>query len=288
MSIVRSCLAVARIGLVVKVGIVNRFTLAQLNGSEIYPLAASFENLGCQVLLCQLTETGPLIDNDLDFNACLWRASETLADRAIPYLRFCHQRGITTINSDKAISFAANKWTTHYLLTEAGISSLPTSLVSAGEAIPSSASARVLKPVGGAGGVAVRLIEAGSSDMAYEPSVIQPFAGKDIGRIFLAGGRLLGSMRRRQEPGQLADNYEQGGHPEWWSAPEEAIDLAVQAAAALGVYLAGVDLVYFNGSWSCLEVNSSPGYRGFVDLLGPEIHEHVALACLEYFQEAIS
>jgi glutathione synthase/RimK-type ligase-like ATP-grasp enzyme len=74
----------------------------------------------------------------------------------------------------------------------------------------------------------------------------------------------------------LANNFDLGGEIVAWEAPGEVIDLARRAHQLSGTFFSAVDLVETENIWQIMEINSTPGYRGLVELYGEDIHRRVA------------
>lgn len=84
--------------------------------------------------------------------------------------------------------------------------------------------------------------------------------GWDI-RILIIGSEAY-AMKRIATDGEWRTNISQGGRAESFTPPVEWVQLARSAAQALGVTIAGVDLIQGNdGSIWVLEVNAVPGWR---------------------------
>lgn len=85
--------------------------------------------------------------------------------------------------------------------------------------------------------------------------------GEDI-RAFVVDGVVVASMKRRAAPGDFRSNLHQGGvaEPTKLSAREQKV--AVAAADALGLSVAGVDIIRSERGPLVLEVNVSPGLQG--------------------------
>ena len=86
-------------------------------------------------------------------------------------------------------------------------------------------------------------------------------AGEDI-RCLVVGGRVVAAMRRVAAPGEFRSNLHQGGRAERVRITRTERDLAIRAARAFGLGLAGVDLLRAISGPQVLEVNSSPGFEG--------------------------
>lgn len=85
--------------------------------------------------------------------------------------------------------------------------------------------------------------------------------GQDL-RVLVVGGKVIGAMRRISN-NDFRANISQGGHGEPFDVTEEIDFLSRESAKILGLDIAGVDLLFNNGSFSVCEVNSNPGFKGF-------------------------
>jgi ribosomal protein S6--L-glutamate ligase len=94
-------------------------------------------------------------------------------------------------------------------------------------------------------------------------------------RVFVCEGQAVAGMVR--EGDSWITNLHQGGRPSRWTMPQEAEDLAVAAAAAVGVSYSGVDLIEDgNGSLLVLEVNSMPSWSGLQTVTDTDIAGAIA------------
>ncbi|VTS04122.1 ATP-grasp domain-containing protein [Tuwongella immobilis] len=97
-----------------------------------------------------------------------------------------------------------------------------------------------------------------------------PNPGWDL-RIFLIGETVVGAMRRYARAGWRT-NVAQGGEPIAVVPEPEAVELAKQAAQAVGTWVAGVDLLPDGqGGWYLLEVNAVPGWRALAPTCGVDV-----------------
>ena len=86
-------------------------------------------------------------------------------------------------------------------------------------------------------------------------------------------------MRRQGAPGEFRSNLHRGGNAERVKLTPEERSTAIRSAKAMGLRVAGVDLLRSNHGPVVMEVNSSPGLEGIegcthVDVAG-KIFEYV-------------
>lgn len=100
--------------------------------------------------------------------------------------------------------------------------------------------------------------------------------GTDL-RVFVSGGRCLGTIRRRAAPGDWRANVAQGGRAEAVRADPALDSLAVRATEAVGAAIAGVDLLIdeATGEPVVVEVNAVPGWRAFGAATGIDVAAEV-------------
>ena len=90
---------------------------------------------------------------------------------------------------------------------------------------------------------------------------IRESSGSDI-RCLVVGERVVASMRRTAREGEFRSNIHRGGTAQKIKLTPEERSTAVRAAKAMGLKVAGVDLLRSNHGPLVLEVNSSPGLEG--------------------------
>lgn len=94
--------------------------------------------------------------------------------------------------------------------------------------------------------------------------------GKDL-RCFVIDGKVVAAMQREAPPGEFRANIHLGGTGTLVKITKEERKLAVQAAKAMGLVVAGVDIIRSSKGPLLLEVNSSPGLEGIEGASGKDI-----------------
>lgn len=88
---------------------------------------------------------------------------------------------------------------------------------------------------------------------------IKESAGTDI-RAFVVGSQVVASMKRQSLDDDFRSNLHKGGLGEPIKLTSEERKMAVKAAKAMGLMIAGVDLMRSDRGPLVLEVNASPGF----------------------------
>ncbi|MBN9888844.1 30S ribosomal protein S6--L-glutamate ligase [Salipiger abyssi] len=101
-------------------------------------------------------------------------------------------------------------------------------------------------------------------------SFVKEAAGEDI-RCFVVGGKVVAAMRRKGKPDDFRSNLHQGGTAEPVRISKAEREVAVRAARAMKLDVAGVDLLRGEDGPKVLEVNSSPGLEGIEKTSGKDI-----------------
>ena len=197
-------------------------------------------------------------------------------------------RGVRVLNHAKALMRAHDKLFTAAYLERAGVPHPRSVLLEPGAALPMEPPF-VLKPRFGSWGVDVfrcgtrtefELVLEVVADrpwFLHHGALLQelmPTVGHDL-RLIVAGGQVVGSVRRVAAAGEWRTNTALGGLREpVGRVPEEASRLGLAAAAALETDLVGVDLLPVDGGFVVLELNgavefdelySSPGRDVYLD-----------------------
>lgn len=219
---------------------------------------------------------GGRILNDLD--AVIPRIRPSMTFYACTLLRQFESLGIFCLNDSVSITQSRDKLRSLQLLLEHGLA-VPTT----GFANSPLDTTDLINMVGGAP-LIIKLLEGtqGKGVVLAETkkaaeSVINAFKslnanilvqefikeanGKDL-RCFVIDGKVVASIQRVAAPGEFRANIHQGGRAELVKITPEEKRIAIRAAKAMNLKVAGVDLIRSNHGPLLLEVNSSPGLQG--------------------------
>ncbi|RDB05483.1 30S ribosomal protein S6--L-glutamate ligase [Runella aurantiaca] len=94
--------------------------------------------------------------------------------------------------------------------------------------------------------------------------------GADI-RAFVVGNKIVAAMKRQGKAGDFRSNLHRGGKATPILLTPQEEKAALQAAKALGVRVAGVDMIVSNRGPMIMEVNSSPGLEGIENCTGVNV-----------------
>ena len=207
-----------------------------------------------------------------------WRPESTLA-----VAEALAAAGVSLLNAPSAIRVGRDHWRTCSALAAAG---LPTPITVAGsdpEGLAAAAAAVcafpcVVKQRRSRQGVGVILCRDRAHLEAVLDSlwrlgdevVVQRFCppGGVSRRVLVLDGEPLGGAEHRSDGTDFRSNAARGGSLAAVPLDPEQQDLAVAAAAALGLAFAGVDLLADGEGWVVGEVNPSPGWRHFAAATG--------------------
>jgi len=99
---------------------------------------------------------------------------------------------------------------------------------------------------------------------------IKEAKGADI-RAFIVNGKVVGAMKRQGAEGEFRSNLHRGGEATVIKLSRAEKQAALNAAKALGLDVAGVDMLQSLRGPLILEVNSSPGLEGIEGATGVNV-----------------
>ena len=114
-----------------------------------------------------------------------------------------------------------------------------------------------------------------------EAIIVQEFIksrpGEDV-RVIVVGGKALGAMKRSSKDGSFKANITRGGVGENYPLNPRIEEIAIKTTNALGLDVAGIDLLFDGDDYKLCEANSAPGFKGFEKYTGI----NVAKAIIDY------
>lgn len=90
-------------------------------------------------------------------------------------------------------------------------------------------------------------------------------------RLFVVRGKVIASMRRTAQKGEFRSNVELGGSTMEWAPTSEQVKIALGAAKALGLDVAGVDILESKSGSLVIEVNANPGFHSLEKTTGVNV-----------------
>lgn len=117
--------------------------------------------------------------------------------------------------------------------------------------------------------------------------IIQEFIkeakAEDI-RAFVVDGKVVGAMKRKGVEGEFRSNLHKGGSAEPVKLTRKETSIAVKAAKALNLNIAGVDMLRSDRGPLIIEVNSSPGLEGIETTTGIDIAGEI----IKYIERSVT
>ncbi len=203
-------------------------------------------------------------------------ASQTFYGTAV--VRQFEMMGVFTANPSQAISRSRDKLRCLQLLAREGIGLPVTGFAHSTKDIDGlintvGGAPLVIKLLEGTQGIGVVLAETyqaaksvieafrGLNANILVQEFIEEAGGSDL-RCFVVGDRVIAAMKRQGAEGEFRSNLHRGGKAEKIKLSPEERSTATRSAKAMGLRVAGVDLLRSNHGPVVMEVNSSPGLEG--------------------------
>ena len=233
------------------------------------------------------------------FDAVIPRIASNMTRYGTAIVRQLEMQGMYTVSSSIAINRTRDKLRSMQLLSKAGVA-IPKTVFSRNTAdiddliemvggVPV-----IIKLARGTHGNGVVLAESkrmarsalqalylhnedGTNILLQE--FIKESAGTDI-RAFVVGGRVVASMTRQSLDDDFRSNLHKGGEGSSIKLTPEERKMAVKATRAMGLNIAGVDLMRSDRGPLVLEVNASPGFG-----IEKVTRRDVATPIIEYIEQ---
>lgn len=231
------------------------------------------------------------------FNAIIPRIGASITFYGLAVLRQFEMMGVYCMNESVAIARSRDKLRASQILARKGVgipvtgfshvTKMTEDLVNLVGGAP-----LVIKLLEGTQGKGVILAETQNAAQSVieafreldEYLLVQEFIAEAKGcdiRCFVIGDKVVASMMRRAKDGEFRSNLHRGGKAEAVILSKKEKDTALGAAKALGLNVAGVDIIRSNRGPLVLEVNSSPGLEG----IERATQKDVASMIVKYIEE---
>jgi ribosomal protein S6--L-glutamate ligase len=221
------------------------------------------------------------------YDAVIPRIGASVTGYGLAVLRQFEMQGVFPLNESVAIGRSRDKLRALQLLARAGVG-LPTTAFAHG---PRKAE-EVVAEVGGAP-VIIKLLE-GTQGMgvilaetqASATSIIEAFSaanvniliqeyireasGSDV-RALVIGGEVAAAMKRTSRKGDFRANLHRGGKAEPVTLTDDERTTALKSVEAMGLNVAGVDMLRSSRGTLVLEVNPTPGIEGMEGATGVDV-----------------
>ncbi len=225
-----------------------------------------------------------------DLDSVIPRIGRSLTQLGLMILKQLELMEVPSTLSMNGLLVARNKYLTLQALHAAGIR-IPESVLIASrnrneEPTENLTPPLVMKLLSGTQGIGVMLVndvkEAGpiidtlsELDQMICVQKFLPNPGEDI-RVFVVGSEIVGAMKRKAGANEWRSNIHIGGQGVAYEPSEEEKEAALNASFAVGVEIAGVDLISVENEPYVIEVNASPGFRGLLAATGMNAAEKIA------------
>ncbi len=225
------------------------------------------------------------------YDAVIPRIGASITFYGLAVLRQFEMMGVWALNESMAIGRARDKLWALQIMSRLGIG-LPIT----GFANSARRAEELIRMVGGPP-VVIKLVEGTQGlgvvlgeTMPSAKSAFEAFRGANINilvqefieeadgadiRAFVIGDEVVCAMMRQSGPGEFRSNLHRGGTAKEIGITPEERSTAVRACKALGLNVAGVDMLRSSRGPVVIEVNSTPGLEGIEKSTGVDIAERI-------------
>ncbi|TNE99707.1 MAG: 30S ribosomal protein S6--L-glutamate ligase [Deltaproteobacteria bacterium] len=220
-------------------------------------------------------------------DAVIPRIGASISSYGMAIVRQFEMMGIYCLNSSNAIGRSRDKLRSLQILSQKGLPLPKTSFANSTEQTEKlidlvGGAPTVVKLLEGSQGRGVVLAETKKASESlidafrelHANFLVQEFIkdanGSDI-RCFVVGDKVVGSMMRQAKEGEFRSNIHRGGIGMPVKITAEERRVAVAAAKAMRLNMAGVDIIRSGSGPKILEVNSSPGLEGIENAIKKNI-----------------
>jgi ribosomal protein S6--L-glutamate ligase len=222
------------------------------------------------------------------FDVILPRQGAEIKTACLPLIAHFEQSGIPVVNGLAAIVTARHKFLALQALAAAGLPVPDTVYIGAAQHFDAALDQLppgpvVVKPISGRQGTGIVCLLPGQSlpdESRAEldqgrgllvQAFIAPEARQDV-RVLVVGEAVIGAMALVPRAGEFRANFHLGSDNQPIILPPQAAAMAVRATRAVGLEIAGVDLMLLKSNRQLvIEVNYAPGFKGLEQATGVDV-----------------
>ena len=233
-------------------------------------------------------------------DAVIPRIGGSITYYGVTVVRQFEANGVITTAASRAIAQSRDKLHSLQIMQQAGLPIPKTAVIVKPEALysaiqvvgPPPVVVKIIQGTQGRGVILARNWQTTAAVLdklrAYnKQALVQEYvaeaAGQDT-RIIVVGDRCVAAMTRIAAEGEFRANLHRGGTAVPITLDTETEQLALAAAKAHGLSVAGVDLIHSERGPLLLEVNSSPGIEGIETATGID----VAGAIIQFLEQKLA
>ena len=259
--------------------------------TEVSRLVEEFEKQDIKVRVVNPQDVDIFVDRDDRKSILVKGEPRKLPDFVLPrtgsgttyfikaIIRHLERLGVTLINGSEAIDAVKDKLYSQQILGQSSLPVPKTMLVkhpiNVGLVEKNLNYPMIVKTLSGSYGSGVFMVDdkkqfrqlmkmAELSNARYNIIIqecIEDSLGKDL-RVLVINGKVAGCMMRQSIDGDFRANITRGGEAIPYQIDEDIEWLGGECARLLHLDIAGVDLLFNDGSYTICEVNSAPGFKG--------------------------
>jgi len=221
------------------------------------------------------------------FDAIIPRIGASVTFYGTAVVRQFEMMKVRTAVDSQAIVRSRDKLRSMQILSRAGVGMPKTAFTNYTDDVPAlieqvGGAPVIIKLLEGTQGLGVVLAESAKAAQSVIEAfhnlkariLVQEFIGEAKGadvRAFVIDGEVVGAMRRQGKEGEFRSNLHRGGSGTLVKLSRAEKAAALLATKALGLGVAGVDMLQSQRGPLVLEVNSSPGLEGIEKATGLDI-----------------
>lgn len=294
----------------------KRIGVLTVRGPQYHPtkrlMAAAVEQ-GAEVVVVHPYQYPPAISGNRLFlatvpdggglDAVLPRQGAEITPACLPLIAHYEHSGIPVINGLSAIMTVRHKFLAMQAFVAAGLDVPETYYAGdrdgyAAAALKLGPGPVVVKPIRGRQGTGIACLRPGDrlpdlllaeldkGNGLLVQAFVDPADRRDL-RVLVVDGRVTAAMALTPSQGEFRANFHLGANARGIAPGPDIAAAAVKAAAAVGLEIAGVDLmVRHKGSILVLEANYAPGFRGLEQATGLDVAGRIIDHALSRIRQA--